>query len=108
MACKLDGLSYPEIEQRYKEEGIQGHYKFRSVDEVKKVFGWDFRTIRGYKDLSEEHKELAEKLICNFLNGWGLATRHEQRPTSIKLEGDKFKLNTAKGYSYLYFNGSIG
>lgn len=108
MKCKLDGLSYKEIEQRYIDANIQGHYQFKNAEEVEKVFGWDFRKIQGFENLSMEQQELAEKLICSYLNGWGLSTRHEQRPTSIKLEGDKFRLNTIKGYSYLYKDGSIG
>lgn len=105
----LSNLSYKEIEERYKKYNIPGQYKFQNADQVKKVFGWDFRTIRGFKALSEEDKALAERLICNYLNGWGLGLRHEQRPTSIKKENQCFKVTFKdKGYSYLYFNGSIG
>lgn len=102
-------LSYREIEQRYIDNNIQGHYKFQNADEVEKVFGWDFRTIRGFENLSDNDKELAEWLICNYLNGWGLASRHEQRPKSIKRESNRFKVTFKdKEYSYLYFNESIG
>lgn len=102
-------MSYKEIEERYIKYNIQGHYKFRNADEVKMVFGWDFRTIRGFKGLTEEDKGLAEILICNYLNGWGLAFRHEQRPISIKKNNNNFKVVFInKRYSYLYFDGAIG
>ncbi|SDO75669.1 hypothetical protein [Clostridium gasigenes] len=105
----FDKLSYREIEQRYIDNNIQGQYRFRNAEEVKDVFGWDFRSIRGMKELSEADEELAEKLICNYLNGWGLGQRHEQRPMSIKKESKWFKVTFKdNGYSYLYFNGSIG
>lgn len=105
----LTKMSYKEIEQRYIYCDIKGKYKFRNADEVKKVFGWDFRTIRGFKDLSEENKIIAEFLICNYLNGFGLGIRHKQRPTSIKFEGNKFKVNIKDdGFSYLYLNGTVG
>ncbi|MBQ8999129.1 MAG: hypothetical protein IJ086_10655 [Clostridium sp.] len=104
----FDNMSYKEIEKRYIKYNIQGHYRFRNADEVKKVFGWDFRTIRGFRDLREDDKVLAEMLICNYLNGWGLAFRHEQRPRSIKKNYNNFKVVFInKKYSYLYFDGSI-
>lgn len=105
----FDKLSYEEIEQRYIDNNIQGHYRFRNAEEVKAVFGWDFRSIRGMKELLKQDKELVERLICNYLNGWGLGRRHKQRPTSIKKESKCFKVTFKdKRYSYLYFNGSIG
>ncbi|MDM0455988.1 hypothetical protein QTH16_15255 [Clostridium perfringens] len=106
----LSTLTYEEIEERYIKFNIPGHYQFKNAEQVKQVFGWDFRTCRGFKNLSEEDKELAEYLICNYLNGFGLGSRHKQRPTGIKKEEDRqrFVVNFKDGYSYLYFNGSIG
>lgn len=113
----LNKLSYNEIEEKYIAAGIQGNYRFRNAEEVKCVFGWDFRTIRGMKKLTREQQQLAEKLICEFLNGWGLGCRHNKRPTSIKVENNRkrFIVNFKKQpgetwsqYSYLFFNGSIG
>lgn len=101
-------MTYKEIEQRYIEKNILGHYQFKSAEEVKDVLGWDFRTIRGMKDLSEDDRALAEKLICNYLNGWGLEYRHEKRPESIKKELRAFKVAFLDEYSYLYFDGAIG
>lgn len=105
----FDNMSYKEIEKRYIKYNIQGQYRFLNADEVSKVFGWDFRTIRGFKSLNDDEKLLAETLICNYLNGWGLAFRHEQRPKSIKKKEKYFKVTFINNkYSYLYFNGDIG
>lgn len=104
----FDKMTYREIEQRYIDNNIEGHYRFRNADEVKSVFGWDFRTIRGMKTLSSEDKELAERLICNYLNSWGLGQRHKQRPSSIKKDKQRFIVKFHYGgYSYLSFSGSI-
>lgn len=106
----LSKLSYQEIEERYIKFNIPGHYKFQDAEQVKNVLGWDFRTMRGFKDLIEEDQKLAEHLICNYLNSFGIGGRHKQRPTSIKKEGarQRFKVNFKDGYSYLYFCGTIG
>lgn len=105
----FDNMTYKEIEERYKKYKIPGHYQFENAEQVKKVFGWDFRTIRGMKNLTNEDKELAEILICRYLNGWGLASRHKQRPRSIVKLRDCYKVTFIyKGYSYLYFNGTVG
>ncbi|MBO3314521.1 hypothetical protein [Clostridium perfringens] len=106
----LNKLTYEQIEERYIKYNIPGNYKFQNAEQVKNVFGWDFRTIRGFKNLTEEDKQLAEHLICNYLNGFGLGSRHKQRPTGIKKEKERqrFVVNFKDGYSYLYFNGSIG
>lgn len=106
----LSKLSYEEIEERYIKFNIPGHYKFQDAEQVKNVLGWDFRTCRGFKDLTEEDKQLAEQLICNYLNGFGLRNRHKQRPTGIKKEKDRqrFVVNFKDGYSYLYYDGTIG
>lgn len=102
-------MGYNEIEAKYVDAKIKGHYRFSNALEVKKVLGYDFRTMRGFKELSDEHKRLAEKLICNFINGHGLEAREEIRPTSIKREPGKFRVSFKdKDHSYLYDDGSIG
>lgn len=102
-------MNYKEIEDKYIKVEIKGQYLFQNALEVKKVLGYDFRTMRGFKDLSTEHKKLAEELICGFINGHGLKAREEIRPKRIKRELGKFVVTFKdKRYSYLYDNGSIG
>jgi len=101
-------MDYKKIEDKYIKAEIKGHYKFQNALEVKKVLGYDFRTIRGFKTLSLKDKELAEKLICNFINGHGLEARENLRPTKIKREIGNFTVHYGESYSYLYDSGSIG
>jgi len=100
-------MDYNEIANKYIKAGINS-YQFANALEVKKVLGYDFRTIRGFKILSDVDKEKAEKLICRFLNGHGLEAREGIRPTKIKRESGKFTLHYGEKYSYLYDGGSVG
>ena len=102
-------MDYKKIENKYINAEIKGHYKFANAIEVEKVLGYDFRTIRGFKELSLSDQALAERLICNFLNGHGLEAREKIRPAKIKRERGKFTVTFKdKRYSYLYDSGSIG
>lgn len=102
-------MEYTEIEERYIKANIEGHYLFKNALEVKKVLGYDFRNARGYKELSDKDKELAERLICNYINGHGLKARESIRVTRIKRESGKFIVRFKDmDFSYLYDNGSIG
>ncbi|GAB6169667.1 hypothetical protein JCM1393_21270 [Clostridium carnis] len=97
-------MDYNEIEEKYIKANIRGCYKFQNALEVKEVLGYDFRTIRGFLNLSTEHKKLAERLICNFINGHGLKARENIRPTSIKREIRKFKVKFKGGiYRVIFF-----
>lgn len=101
-------MNYSEIQEKYTKANID-NYKFQNADEVKAVLGFDFRTMRGFKDLTEDHQRLAEWLICKYINGWGLEAREEIRPSNIKRASGGFKVTFKdKGYSYLFDTGSIG
>ena len=99
----LNKLTYEEIEERYIKFNII-NYKFQNAEQVKQVFGWDFRTCKGFKILIDEDKKLAEKLICKYLNGFGLKHRHKERPIMIKKDDvkERFIVSFDDGYSYLY------
>lgn len=102
-------MGYKDIEDKYIKAGISEHYKFKNALEVKAVLGYDFRTIRGFSQLSENDKNLAERLICNYINGWGLSAREKIRPMSIKRENRKFILKLKnKTFSCLFDDGSVG
>jgi len=100
-------MDYNKIANKYTEACIKD-YQFKNVLEVKKVLGYDFRTMRGFKVLSEGYKAKAEYLICKFINGHGLEAREGIRPTKIKRELGKFTLHYGERYSYLYDGGSVG
>ncbi|MRY42969.1 hypothetical protein [Parabacteroides distasonis] len=98
---------YNKIKSKYIEANIQ-EYRFKDALDVEKVLGYDFRTMRGFKELEEDKKQLAEKLICSFINGHGLETREGIRPTKISREPGKFKVTFKNnGFSYLYDNGTV-
>lgn len=101
-------MDYNKIENKYIEAEIKGHYKFENALEVKEVLGCDIFKIWGFKALSSKDKILAEKLICNFINGHGLQAREDLKLTRIKREIGKFVLQCSDGYSYLYDSGSVG
>lgn len=104
-------MKYSEIENKYIKANIKGHYKFQNASEIEAVLGYDIRTIRGFNDLTDEDKKLAERLICGFINGHGLEAREEIRPTGIerKLRLRAFKVTFKnKNFSYLYDCGTVG
>ena len=99
-----------EIKQKYTKADIKD-LKFKTAEQVKKVLGFNCRTIRGFKNLSKNEQELAESLFCKYLNGLGLEARETVRPTNIISEpqNGRFKVRFKKlGFSYLYFNGTVG
>ena len=99
-----------KIKQKYAEANIKD-FKFKTAEQIKKVLGFDCRTMRGFKNLSKKEQELAESLFCDYLNGLGLETRETVRPTNIvsELQNGRFKVSFEKvGFSYLYFNGTVG
>jgi len=99
---------YNVIQNKYIKANIEGH-KFKNSLDVKKVLGYDFTTMRGFKTLSDDNKQLAEKLICKYINGYGLEARESIRPTNITREPGKFKVTFKdKSFSYLYDNGTVG
>lgn len=99
---------YNEIQNKYIKANIQGYHLENALD-VKKVFGYDFRTMRGFKDLSDDDKKLAERLICKFITGHGLEAREKIRPVKITRERGQFTVTFKdKRYSYLYDNGTVG
>ena len=104
---------YPLVQEKYDAAGFdKRHYKFINAEEVKQILDFDFREIHGFNALSDEEKILAEKLICNFINGWGLEYREtdSMHPVLIVNERDnkRFKIVfKPNNYSYLAYNGEI-
>ncbi|WP_297520464.1 hypothetical protein [uncultured Clostridium sp.] len=56
--------------------------------------------IKGYKSLSEENKNLYDRFLVNFLNGWGLRARAEIEVKEVYWcrETTRF-IKTVDGYS---------
>ncbi|MGL5084199.1 MAG: hypothetical protein ACRC68_00485 [Clostridium sp.] len=90
-------MNYGEIENKYINAGLI-NYKFTNALEVKKILGYDFRTMRGFKGLTDSDKELAEWLICKYINGHGLTSREATRPLGIKRENAEWIEITRKTF----------
>jgi hypothetical protein len=102
--------SYNLIEEKYKANNICD-FRFRNVQQISAVIGYEFCKIKGYEKLGDEEKELAEMLMCTFLNGFGLKARERQIPKSIITENSRQRFKVTfkdKTYSYFYFDGNIG
>lgn len=103
-------LSYDEVMEIYFKNNIKD-CKFRNVEEIKKILGFDFKKIKGYENLSTQEKIQSENLICNYINGWGLKARMEQIPVSIIIDNKRRCYKVVfknKKFSYLFFDGTIG
>ena len=101
-------LSYPEVEEKYIRANIKHHYIFENASEVEEVLGIEIRRIDGFENLSLKHQNLAEILVIDFINGFGLEYREIINPVKIELFNNDFKLTFIEGnYSLLNFNGDI-
>jgi hypothetical protein len=101
-------LSYPEVEEKYIRANIKHHYLFENAAEVEEVLGIEIRRIDGFEDLSLKHQNLAEILVIDFINGFGLEYREIINPVKIELFNNDFKLTFIEGnYSLLSFNGDV-
>lgn len=96
-------------QEMYEKAGVI-NYKFENVQQVKEVLGCEINRIRGFSILTDEQQKLAEYLIINYINGFGLDYREERiKPYIVKREPGRFILTQKdKSYSYLYDDGSVG
>ncbi len=102
-------MKYSDVENKYINAGIEEHYKFKNAHEVSLVLGFNIKSIKGFNDLSEEDQDLAEILICKFINGWGLEAREKlSSPTKILRGNGNFILTFKDDFYYLFDDGSVG
>jgi len=103
-------MSYRDIENKYLNAGIQGHYKLANANEVLNILGYDIKNIEGFDKLSAEDQLLAEILICKYINGYGLEAREKLSPPKKIIRGSCNFIVTFQdhNYSYLFDNGSVG
>lgn len=64
-----------ELEQRYMEYGCKD-YQLRTLDDLKNIHGFDVAELSGYDGLPQDQRELFDKTIIKFYNGWGLDRRN--------------------------------
>lgn len=105
-------MRYEDIIKRYEAIGKNIDTGFHLDDpvQVKSVLGFDITKVKGIAKLSVDDKELVTNLIINYINGFGLEARLEQKPTRIIKDSARkcFTVYFGECYSYLYFNGTIG
>lgn len=53
------------------------------MNDIKNVHEIDCEQLKGYEDLTDEHKELFAKFIVNFFNGQGLESRATLIPKGV-------------------------
>lgn len=67
-------MCYEEIKQKYINLGCTD-YKLRNANDLKEILGIDLRAIIYWNELSYKNRELLEKFIVKYMNGYGLESR---------------------------------
>ena len=103
-------MKYSDIEKKYVQANIQGHYKFANANEILLVLGYNIKNTDGFNKLSVEDQRLVELLICKYISGYGLEARENLSPPKCIERGSKcFKITFTNGdYSFLFDDGSVG
>ena len=79
----IPGQSSPEDEiSLYKSNGIED-YKLRNTEDLYKIYGIDFKDVKGYNNLADSNRLIFEKFIINFYNALGLESRSSLIPKGI-------------------------
>lgn len=71
-----------QLENLYKVNGIPD-YRLRSLDNLLRTHGIDYKGVNGYANLDDVNKLLYEKFIINIFNAYGLKERATLIPTGI-------------------------
>ena len=79
-----------------------------TVKDIEKVFGLNFRQIKGFNNLSENEKGVFSNGIVRFLNGFGLGNRTPNLPIHVWKEGNEFRFLTLEGGERQQFMNSVG
>lgn len=75
------------MEKVYEKNGLKD-YKLKNMEDIKKIHGVDCEELKGYPNLTEEHKGLFKKFIVNFFNAQGLESRMSLVPKVINFVED--------------------
>jgi len=54
-----------------------------NAGELLEMYGVDFKSVKGFEELSDTNKEIFEAFIVNFFNGLGLESRTHLIPLGI-------------------------
>lgn len=71
-----------QLEKLYEVNGLKD-YRLKNTEDLLKIHGIDYREVAGYKRLDDLNRQLYEKFIVNYFNGYGLDTRATIIPKGI-------------------------
>lgn len=75
-------MTRTQLERKYEELGLTD-YQLCNLEQLSEIHNVGVNEINGYKQLSDEHKELFNEAIINFYNAWGLDNRKTLKPKSV-------------------------
>lgn len=86
-------------------------YQIETIEDLKKIFGYDVNSIDGYGSLTLAHKEIFIKSLIKLINRFGISSRYELLIKKVELEpkNKRFKVYTIipNKFYYFGFNGNI-
>lgn len=102
--------TYSKIENKYIAAGLDKEgYRLSTPHHLMLIYGYNIEEVTDlYKLNEQDRKFVIDKGIFGLLNSGGLLNREEYLVNRVEKIGDKFKLYTENGYSWLYSNGTIG
>ena len=71
-----------QVEEIYRALGIK-NFKLENLEELEKCHGINVNEIKGYKDLTNENKDIFEKFLLNYFNQSGLDKKMTFKPIQI-------------------------
>lgn len=107
----LEQLSYEDLEDFYVKR--IGSCRIICNQDLIDLFDYDITKVKGFNELNETDKNIVIAGIVKFINGGGLMYKHLKlvykiEKKYVKNYGYRFKLYTIEGFSYLYYDLSIG
>ena len=67
-------MDIKQIKSLYKANEIKG-YKLKDTEDLYKIHGVDFKTVKGYNELNEVNKEIFKNFIVNIFNSFTVESR---------------------------------
>lgn len=90
-----------ELEKLFEVNGLT-NYRFRTVDDLLLV-GIDYKKVKGYDALTDEHRTAYEVFLVKFLNGIGMDSKAQLVLKSINFVEDIDYLAKKKDQNGDYF-----
>ena len=75
-------MNRSQLENLYRVNGLND-FKLRNTEDLLRVHGVDYKSVKGYSGLDDLNRAIYEKFIINIFNAWGLDSRAALIPTGI-------------------------